>query len=66
MADQDIERVVDHYACIRPRPRPGDLEAAARPHAFRPYDVNPERCDLCGLPRRVRWIHPDAMRGTDE
>ena len=36
------------------RPRPGDLEAACKPHAPVPSGervtlLGPERCDLCGL-----------------
>lgn len=45
-----------------PRPRQGDLEAATRPHAFRPSGEfvgasRAERCDLCGLAQRGPGTH---------
>jgi hypothetical protein len=51
------------------RPRSGDLEAAARPHAPRHsgeyVGAHVELCDLCGFSFRNERIHPRGVAGTD-
>lgn len=47
------------------RPRQGDLEAACRPHTSVPSGeytgrTNVEVCDLCGLVRANRLMHPEG------
>lgn len=47
------------------RPRKGDLEAATEPHESVPsgeYAGRVEICDLCGLSRANRLMHPEEDR----
>jgi hypothetical protein len=52
------------------RPRPGNLEAATRPHTFVPsgeflqFGNRMERCDLCGLIQRGTRMHPEPKQNA--